>query len=350
MFASNWLSAIGYAKSRGMRLLVTGGCGFIGSNFIRYVLEHYQPESVTNVDLLTYAGALVTTADFPLRFGERYEFIRADIADRKAMEEIISRHSYYAVVNFAAESHVDRSIVSPADFIHSNVVGTTVLLETARDNGVKRLVQISTDEVYGSNESAIPSSEAAVLNPSSPYSASKAAADLLALAYHKTYGLDVVVTRCSNNYGQHQFPEKLIPLMIANALEGKKLPVYGDGLHVRDWIHVEDHCSALVAALELGKGGEVYNVGCDNEWPNLQIVGRLLDILGKARDLIEHVRDRPGHDRRYAIDSAKANRELGWAPRIAFADGLLSTVEWYVKNRGWWERVRTGEYRTYYDR
>jgi dTDP-glucose 4,6-dehydratase len=211
-------------------------------------------------------------------------------------------------------------------------------------------VQISTDEVYGSLGSTGKFSETSPLRPSSPYSASKAAADLLALAYGHTFGMEVLITRCSNNYGPYQVPEKLIPLMIANAMEGKKLPVYGDGLQVRDWIHVEDHCQALLLALERGKAGEIYNVGSDNEWPNLQIVGRLLEILGKPRELIEHVKDRPGHDRRYAIDARKAEKELGWAPRVGFGEGLASTVEWYLQNRGWWERVRTGEYRTYYER
>jgi len=336
MFASNWLSAIGYAKSRGMRLLVTGGCGFIGSNFIRYVLEHYQPESVTNVDLLTYAGALVTTADFPLRFGERYEFIRADIADRKAMQEIISRHSYYAVVNFAAESHVDRSVVSPADFIHSNVVGTTVLLETARDNGVKRLGQVSTDEVYGSNESAISSTEAAVLNPSSPYSASKAAADLLALAYHKTYGLDVVITRGSNNYGPYQFPEKLVPLLTIRALLDEPLSIYGDGLQVRDWIHVADYCAAVFDVLLEGHAGEIYNVAGGTPLPNLSVARKILQYLGKSEDLIQFVQDRPAHDRRYSLDSTKIRQEIGWKPLRDFEASLGATIDWYRNNEPWW--------------
>src|SRR5882724_1042383 len=333
-----------------MRILVTGGCGFIGSNFIRYILQHYKPAFVTNVDVLTYAGNPANLDGVVEEHGYRYEFFKADIANADQMDALMTEHRFYAVINFAAESHVDRSINDPLNFIHTNVIGTSVLLDCTRRHGVQRFIQISTDEVYGSLGPAGKFTEQSPLDPSSPYSASKAGADLLALASFKTFGMDVLVTRCSNNYGPYQFPEKLIPLMIANALEGRKLPVYGDGLHVRDWIHVEDHCRALLAALELGRGGEVYNVGCDNEWPNIQIVGRLLDILGKARDLIEHVRDRPGHDRRYAIDSAKANRELSWAPRVAFADGLLSTVDWYVKNRGWWERVRTGEYRTYYNR
>jgi dTDP-glucose 4,6-dehydratase len=319
-----------------MRLLVTGGCGFIGSNFIRYVLEHYQPESVTNVDLLTYAGSLVTTADFPLRFGERYEFIRADIADREAIQQIISRHSYYALINFAAESHVDRSVVSPADFIHSNVVGTTVLLETARDCGVKRLVQVSTDEVYGSNESAIPSTEAAPLNPSSPYSASKAAADLLALAYHKTYGLDVVITRGSNNYGPYQFPEKLVPLLTIRALLDEPLRIYGDGLQVRDWIHVEDYCAAVFDVLMEGHAGGIYNVANGTQLQNLTVAKKVLQYLGKSEDLIQFVQDRSAHDRRYSLDSTKIRQEIGWKPLRDFEYGLGATIDWYRNNEPWW--------------
>lgn len=322
-----------------MRLLVTGGCGFIGSNFIRYVLEHYQPESITNVDLLTYAGSLVTTADFPLRFRERYEFIRADIADRETMQQIISRHSYYAVINFAAESHVDRSIISPADFIHSNVVGTTVLLEVARDNGVKRLVQVSTDEVYGSNESSIPSSETAPLNPSSPYSASKAAADLLALAYHKTYGQDVVITRGTNNYGPYQYPEKLIPLLIVRALLDGRLPIYGDGLQVRDWIHVEDHCAAIFDVLMEGRAGEIYNVAGGTEEQNLTVAKKILQYLGKSEDQIEFVQDRPAHDRRYSLDSTKIRQEIGWKPLRNFELGLRTAIDWYRNNEPWWRDV-----------
>jgi dTDP-glucose 4,6-dehydratase len=319
-----------------MRLLVTGGCGFIGSNFIRYVLEHYQPESITNVDLLTYAGSLVTTADFPVRFGDRYEFIRADIADRKTIREILSRHSYYAVINFAAESHVDRSIVSPADFIHSNVVGTTVLLEAARDYGVKRLVQVSTDEVYGSNQSTVPFTEAVPLNPSSPYSASKAAADLLALAYHKTYGQDVVITRGSNNYGPYQYPEKLVPLLILRALLDQPLPIYGDGLHVRDWIHVEDHCAAVFDVLMEGRAGEIYNVTGGTEQQNLNIAKKILQYLGKGEDQIRFVADRPAHDRRYSLDSTKIRQEIGWKPLHDFEAGLRATINWYRKNEPWW--------------
>jgi dTDP-glucose 4,6-dehydratase len=319
-----------------MRLLVTGGCGFIGSNFIRYVLEHYQPESITNVDLLTYAGSLVTTADFPLRFGERYEFIRADIADRAAMQQIISRHSYYAVINFAAESHVDRRVVSPADFIRSNVVGTTVLLETARDNGVKRLVQVSTDEVYGSNESSIPSSETAPLNPSSLYSASKAGADLLALAHHKTYGQDVVITRGTNNYGPYQYPEELIPLLIVRALLDEPLPIYGDGLQVRDWIYVEDYCAAIFDVLMEGRSGEIYNVAGGTGEKNLTVAKKILQYLGKSEDRIEFVPDRPAHDRRYSLDSTKIRQQIGWKPLRNFEVGLQTVIDWYRNNEPWW--------------
>jgi dTDP-glucose 4,6-dehydratase len=303
---------------------------------------------VVNLDKLTYAGNAESLAD--LRDDPRHVFIRGDIVDVELVEKVMADHRVEVVLNLAAESHVDRSILGPALFVETNVSGTQVLLDAARRAGVRRFVQVSTDEVYGSLGSTGKFTESSPLRPSSPYSASKAAADLLALAYGHTFGLDVVITRCSNNYGPYQFPEKLIPLMIANAVEGRRLPVYGDGLQVRDWIHVEDHCRALLAVAERGRGGAVYNIGGGNEWPNLQIVGRLLEILGKPRELIEHVKDRPGHDRRYAIDASVARAELGWAPRIPFNEGLKSTVEWYVHNRGWWERVRTGEYRTYYER
>ncbi|HTO99071.1 MAG TPA: dTDP-glucose 4,6-dehydratase [Myxococcales bacterium] len=329
-------------------VLVTGGAGFIGCNLVRLLRRERPDWTVVNLDKLTYAGNAESLAD--LRGDEKHVFQRGDIADAGLVERLIREHRVEAILNLAAESHVDRSILGPAIFVETNVGGTQVLLETARTLGVKRFLQVSTDEVYGSLGSAGRFSEQSPLRPSSPYSASKAAADLLALSYGHTFGMEVVVTRCSNNYGPYQFPEKLIPLMIANALEGRKLPVYGDGLQVRDWIHVEDHCRALLSALERGRSGEVYNLGADNEWPNLQIVGRLLQILGKGSELIEHVKDRPGHDRRYAIDAAKAHAELGWAPRIGFADGLSATVAWYLANRGWWERVRTGEYRTFYER
>ena len=329
-------------------VLVTGGAGFIGSNLVRFLRRERPEWTVVNLDKLTYAGNAESVAD--LRQDPGHVFVRGDIANAELVEHLIRQHAVDAILNLAAESHVDRSILGPGIFVETNVSGTQVLLEAARQARVKRFLQISTDEVYGSLGASGKFTEASPLRPSSPYSASKAAADLLVLAHGHTFGLDVVVTRCSNNYGPYQFPEKLIPLMIANALEGRRLPVYGDGMQVRDWIHVEDHCRALLVALENGRGGEIYNIGSDNEWPNIQIVGRLLEILQKPRDLIEHVKDRPGHDRRYAIDAGKARAELGWSPGIPFPDGLKSTVEWYLQNRGWWERVRTGDYRTYYDR
>jgi dTDP-glucose 4,6-dehydratase len=329
-------------------VLVTGGAGFIGTNLVRLLRRERPDWTVVNLDKLTYAGNAESIAD--LREDPRHVFVRGDIANAELVEHLIRNHGISAVLNLAAESHVDRSILGPGIFVETNVSGTQVLLEAARQAGVKRFLQVSTDEVYGSLGATGKFSESSPLRPSSPYSASKAAADLLALAYGHTFGMEVLITRCSNNYGPYQFPEKLIPLMIANALEGRKLPVYGDGMQIRDWIHVEDHCQALLLALERGKAGEVYNIGSDNEWPNIQIVGRLLEILSKPRDLIEHVKDRPGHDRRYAIDARKARNELGWAPRAGFGEGLATTVAWYVQNRGWWERVRTGEYRTYYDR
>ena len=329
-------------------VLVTGGAGFIGSNLVRYLRRERPGWTVVNLDKLTYAGNLESLAD--LRDDGGHLFVRGDIANAELVEHLCAQHEVEAILNLAAESHVDRSILGPGIFVETNVSGTQVLLEAARRAGVKRFVQVSTDEVYGSLGAEGRFSEASPLKPSSPYSASKTAADLLALAYQHTFGLDVIVTRCSNNYGPYQFPEKLIPLMIANALDGKKLPVYGDGLQVRDWIHVEDHCAALLAAVERGRAGEVYNIGSDNEWPNLHIVQQLLRILQKPESLIEHVKDRPGHDRRYAIEARKARSELGWAPRIPFAEGLARTVEWYVANRTWWDRVRSGEYRAYYEK
>ncbi len=323
-----------------MRLLITGGCGFIGSNFIRYVLGHYGPEMVTNVDALTYAGSLASTADFRTEFGDRYEFFRVDIGNALAIEEVLSRHSYYAVVNFAAESHVDRSITSPENFIHTNVVGTNNLVDAARRHGVKRFVQVSTDEVYGSLGENGRFTELSPIDPSSPYSASKAAADLLVLAAHKTYDQDVVVTRCSNNYGPYQFPEKLIPVAILRLLAGKPVPVYGDGLNVRDWIHVEDHCAAVFDVLMKGHSGQVYNVGADSERKNLDLVRTILAYLGKGEELIEFVRDRPGHDRRYAIDSTKIRSEIGWKPLHNLERGLAETIDWYRDNESWCREVQ----------
>jgi dTDP-glucose 4,6-dehydratase len=323
-----------------MRLLVAGGCGFIGSNFIRYVLEHYQPEMITNLDALTYAGSLESTADFLPEFGDRYEFIRSDIVDYGGVDEVLSKHSYFAVVNFAAESHGDRSIAAPEGFIRTNILGANNLLEAARRHGVKRFVQVSTDEVYGSLAETGRFSEQSPINPSSPYSASKAAADLLALAAYKTYGQDVVVTRCSNNYGPYQFPEKLVPVAILRALGDEPVPVYGDGLNVRDWIYVEDHCAAVFDVLMQGRAGEIYNVGAENERSNLEIVRAILSYLGKSDQQISFVPDRPGHDRRYAIDSSKIRAEIGWKPLHNFERGLAETIEWYLQNESWWREVQ----------
>jgi dTDP-glucose 4,6-dehydratase len=329
-----------------MRILVTGGCGFIGSNFVRYILQHYKPALVTNVDVLTYAGNLANLDGVVEEHGERYEFFKADIANPDQMDALMTEHQFYAIINFAAESHVDRSINSPQNFIHTNVVGTGVLLDCARRHGVQRFIQISTDEVYGSLGDTGKFTEQSPLDPSSPYSASKSGADLVALAYYKTYGQDVIVTRCSNNYGPYQFPEKLIPLMIIKALRGEALPLYGDGLNVRDWIHVQDHCAAIVAALFEGKPGAIYNFGGNNEMVNLNVVKLILKKLGKPESLISFVPDRLGHDRRYAIDSSFAQRELKWKPRRKFEEGLEATIQWYIDNPSWWEALleRTERY------
>lgn len=329
-----------------MRMLVTGGCGFIGSNFIRYILQHYKPASVTNVDALTYAGNLANLDGVVEEYGKRYEFFQADIAQADQIDTLLHEEQFFAVINFAAESHVDRSINSPQNFIHTNIVGTSVLLDAARRHGVKRFLQVSTDEVYGSLGATGRFTEQSPLEPSSPYSASKASADLLALACHRTFGQEVVVTRCSNNYGPYQFPEKLIPLMIVKALRDEPLPVYGDGLNVRDWIHVEDHCAGIVAALFEGTPGAVYNFGGDSEMANLETVELILSSLGKPASLISFVTDRLGHDRRYAIDSAFAQRALGWKPLHTFREGLEETIAWYQQHRAWWEPLleRTGRY------
>ncbi len=329
-----------------MRILVTGGCGFIGSNFIRYILEHYKPASVTNVDVLTYAGNLANLDGVVEEHGERYEFFKADIANVEQMDAVMTEHSFFAVVNFAAESHVDRSINSPQNFIHTNVIGTSVLLDCARRHGVQKFVQISTDEVYGSLGPSGKFTEQSPLDPSSPYSASKTGADLLALACHKTFGQEVVVTRCSNNYGPYQFPEKLIPLMILKALRNESLPVYGDGKNVRDWIHVDDHCAGIVAALFEGKPGAAYNFGGASEMPNIEVVKLILKRLNKSEDLIAYVTDRLGHDQRYAIDSSFAERELKWKPRHKFDQGLAETIDWYLANESWWQPLleRAGRY------
>ena len=329
-----------------MVLLVTGGCGFIGSNFIRYYHDAHPDHKVVNLDKLTYAGNPANLADLEsLPF---YVFVKGDICDREAVDASLREHGVEAVINFAAETHVDRSITGPAVFMETNAGGTNVLLDAAREHGVGRFVQVSTDEVYGSLGDEGVFTEHTPLHPNSPYAASKAAGDLLVQAYHHTYGLPAMITRCSNNYGPYQFPEKLIPLMISNAIAGKSLPVYGDGLNVRDWLHVRDHCIAVDLVLQKGRPGEAYNIGGRNEWRNIDIVKLLLRTLGKPESLITFVKDRPGHDRRYAIDASKIGRELGWKPSIAFEDGLGETVQWYLGNETWRRRVETGEYKEYY--
>jgi dTDP-glucose 4,6-dehydratase len=331
-----------------MNLLVTGGCGFIGSQFVRYWLGRYPDDTVVNLDALTYSGNLANLED--VAAAPHYRFVRGSIGDRALVERICEESHIDAIVNFAAHTHVDRSILDASPFIETNVGGTAALLDVVRARSISRFVQISTDEVYGALQpDDPPTTEQAVLAPNSPYAASKAAADLMLRAYCRTYGVPAIITRCTNNYGPYQFPEKLIPLMIINALGDKPLPVYGDGLQVRDWIHVLDHCEAIALVLRRGRVGEIYNIGSSNEHANLEIVERILDHLSKPRALIQHVKDRPGHDRRYALDSTKLRTELGWSPRRDFAGGLAETIDWYVANRQWWEAVMTGEYREYYE-
>ena len=303
-------------------------------------------DKVVNLDALTYAGNLESLAD--LKNDPGHVFVKGDIRDKELAAQLVATHAIGAVVNFAAESHVDRSIISAEPFVDTNVVGTLRLLEAARAAGVKRFLQVSTDEVYGSLGPSGAFEESSPITPRSPYSASKAAADHLVDAFHHTHGMDVVTTRCSNNYGPYQFPEKLIPLMILNAFEGKPLPVYGDGMYVRDWIHVEDHCEAIDLVLEKGRSGHVYNIGAENDRPNLEVVHEILRLAGRDHSLIRHVPDRPGHDRRYAMNAAKIRGELGWKPSRNFEQGLADTVEWYRTNRTWWEHVRSGAYRDYY--
>ena len=328
-------------------LLVTGGCGFIGSNFVRHILAADPAAAVVNLDALTYAGNLANLAD--LAGHPRYTFVKGDVTDRDAVRAAM-RHGVTDVIHFAAESHVDRSIQDSGPFVRTNVVGTQVLLDAAREFRVARYVQVSTDEVYGSLGATGYFTEATPLAPSSPYSASKAAADLLVLAYHHTFGLPAVVTRCSNNYGPYQFPEKLIPLFVTNLLADQPVPVYGDGMQVRDWIHVLDHCAGVEAAWRKGKPGGVYNFGGRCEQANLHLTHLLLDLLGKPTTLVRYVADRPGHDRRYAIDCGKAEAELGWAPRVPFADGLRDTIRWYQGNADWVGTVKSGEYLSYYEK
>ena len=341
-------------------ILVSGGAGFIGSNFIHYVLSKYENVKVVNLDALTYAGNLNSLKS--VSNDERYQFIKGDICDRNLVNELFERYNFDTVINFAAESHVDRSITEPDIFLRTNVFGTQVLLDAAKAHwnlspgdkysrqyteGVKFL-QVSTDEVYGTLGPTGLFTETSQLAPNSPYAASKASADLFVRAYHETYGLPANITRCSNNYGPYQFPEKLIPLMIHNALHDKPLPVYGDGLQVRDWLYVEDHCAAIEMVVNKGVSGEVYNIGGNNERTNIDIVKLILEALGKSRELITHVQDRPGHDRRYAIDNSKITAELGWMPSVGFEAGMATTLDWYLANRKWTEQVTSGAYLDYY--
>ncbi len=330
-----------------MRILVTGGAGFIGSNFIRRLLDKGVPSRIVNLDKLTYAGNLESLSS--IQEDPRYEFVRGDIAEPSEVAPCFAG-GVDAIVNFAAESHVDRSIEDSTEFIRTNVTGTQILLDAARRYKVSRYVQVSTDEVYGSLGPQGAFTEQTPLAPNSPYAASKAAADLLVRSYARTHGLQTLTTRCSNNYGPYQFPEKLIPLMILNAIEGRELPIYGDGLYTRDWIHVDDHCDALEAVLMNGRPGEVYNIGAGCEQQNISLVRRILQLLGKGEEMIRFVEDRPGHDRRYAIDSSRVETELSWTPRIAFDSGLEQTVKWYLDNPEWISSVRSGDYAKYYDR
>ncbi|MCE1166424.1 MAG: dTDP-glucose 4,6-dehydratase [Bacteroidetes bacterium] len=330
-------------------ILVTGGAGFIGSNFVKYMLGRHD-YLIVNYDKLTYAGNLENLTDIEKH--KNYRFVKGDICDAAAVEKALTDYNIDTIVNFAAESHVDRSILGPKEFIVTNVIGTQTLLEAARKTGIEKYLQVSTDEVYGSlpeNRPDLLFTEKTPITTNSPYSASKASADLLVNAYHHTFKMPVLTTRCSNNYGPYQFPEKLIPLMIAKALDGEKLPVYGDGKNVRDWLYVEDHCSAICEVLHKGRIGEVYNIGGNNEWFNIDIVKIILKILGKSEEQINYVKDRPGHDRRYAINSSKIMSELGWKPAHQFDGGIEKTIKWYVENEQWWRRIMKGEYLNYYE-
>lgn len=328
-----------------MKLLVTGGAGFIGANFIKYMIAKHPVWRIINVDKLTYAGNPENLADLEER--GNYSFFRGDIADYSFMEPLFQK-GVDAIINFAAESHVDRSIQDAGPFVKTNIAGTQVLLELARRHGISKFIQVSTDEVYGSLGSEGKFSEDSPLCPNSPYSASKAAADLLCRSFFKTYNVPVIVTRCSNNFGPYQFPEKFIPLIITNAVENKTIPVYGDGLNVRDWIYVVDHCRALEAVISGGQAGEVYNIGADNELSNLELVQIILNELNKSNTLIKFVQDRPGHDLRYAINSEKIKHSLGWQPVYSFQDALTRTVSWYLTHPDWWKRIKSGAYRQYY--
>ncbi|MCA1032230.1 dTDP-glucose 4,6-dehydratase [Bacillus timonensis] len=329
-----------------MNILVTGGAGFIGSNFVQHMIKKYTDYNITNLDLLTYSGNLENLAS--LNEKENYSFIKGDIADEVLVNDIVRKKKIDVIINFAAESHVDRSIADPGVFIKTNVTGTQVLLDAARKNNIGKFIQISTDEVYGSLPETGLFTEETDLAPNSPYSASKAAADLLVRSYHKTYGLNVNITRCSNNYGPLQFPEKLIPLMITNLMENKKLPIYGSGLNIRDWLHVSDHCSAIDLVLHKGISGEVYNIGGNNEKTNLEIVQTIIKTLGASEDLIMYVEDRLGHDKRYAIDASKIKEQLNWHQEISFEEGIKETIKWYTQNHQWWRKIKSGEYEQYY--
>ena len=334
-----------------MTIIITGGAGFIGSNFVFHMLREHPQDRVICLDKLTYAGNLSTLA--PVMGQDNFRFVKADICDRDAVYSLFAEEHPDVVVNFAAESHVDRSIENPAIFLETNIMGTAVLMDACRKYGIQRYHQVSTDEVYGDLPLDRPDlffTETTPIHTSSPYSSSKASADLLVLAYHRAYGLPVTISRCSNNYGPYHFPEKLIPLMIINALHDKPLPVYGDGLNVRDWLYVEDHCRAIDLILQKGRVGEVYNVGGHNEMKNIDIVKLICKALGKPESLIHHVTDRKGHDRRYAIDPTKIHEELGWLPETKFADGIKKTIQWYLDHEDWWQPIISGEYQQYYQK
>ena len=333
-----------------MKIIVTGGAGFIGGNFVHYMLKKHDDYRIICVDSLTYAGNMETLA--PVMENPNFRFVKADITDREAINKLFEEEHPDMVVNFAAESHVDRSIENPGVFLNTNIIGTQVMLDACRKYGIQRYHQVSTDEVYGDLPLDRPDlffTETTPIHTSSPYSASKASADLLVQAYHRTFKLPVTISRCSNNYGPYHFPEKLIPLMIANALNDKPLPVYGKGENVRDWLYVEDHCKAIDLIIHNGRVGEVYNIGGHNEMTNIDIVKIIIKALGKSEDLITYVTDRAGHDMRYAIDPTKIHTELGWLPETMFAEGIQKTIDWYLNNREWWENIISGEYQTYYD-
>lgn len=334
-----------------MNIIITGGAGFIGSNFVFHMLKEHPADRVICLDKLTYAGNLSTLQ--PVMDQPNFRFVKADICDRKAVYQVFEEEKPDVVVNFAAESHVDRSIENPSIFLETNIMGTAVLMDACRKYGIQRYHQVSTDEVYGDLPLDRPDlffTETTPIHTSSPYSSSKASADLLVLAYHRTYGLPVTISRCSNNYGPYHFPEKLIPLMIIHALQDQPLPVYGDGLNVRDWLYVADHCRAIDLILQKGRVGEIYNVGGHNEMKNIDIVTLICKELGKPESLIHHVTDRKGHDRRYAIDPTKIHEELGWLPETKFADGIRKTIQWYLNHKDWWQPIISGEYQQYYQK